>query len=230
MRPNKGEPGTVLKWALIVGVLLYGILSLLLWPFRRAARLLPGRRQRLLDEAAAHYRKAIPGARQLLQVLGEGNPDLSAKFEAKVGALERELEQLAANKGWPDDMQSEHPWSVAIDLLENAKLIGGIDWRGDLGSLKKEMAPLLRKSAIKFDWSFLKDLESAGNGDKLKNENLIPLVARKMAEQGRILAQVADGSDNYLFAICTPDQFSRIEALADGNYAIRNFAVDRVAV
>lgn len=87
MRPNKNAPGAVLKWALIVGVLLYGILSLLVWPFRRAARLLPGRRQRLLDEASARYRKAIPGAKELLQVLGDGNPDLAAKLEAKVGEL-----------------------------------------------------------------------------------------------------------------------------------------------
>jgi hypothetical protein len=225
-REKKDELGVLAKWALVLGLLLYGLVSLLMWPIRRVARLLPGRRQRLVDETSASSRKAIQSGRQLLRVLSENDPDLGAKFDAKADELERELEQLVAGLGWPEDMKSEHPWSVAIDLLEKAKLVGGIDWKSDPGSLKKEIAPLFRRCAIKFDWSFLKELENAGYGDNLSNENLLPLVARKVAEGGHILAQIADGSDNYLFAVCTPEQFSRIDSLAEGDYAIRQFYVD----
>jgi hypothetical protein len=78
---------------------------------------------------------------------------------------------------------------------------------------------------LKFDWAFLGELEQSRESDALKNENLLPNIGRRLVPLGYVLAQVEDGSDNYLFSLCTPEAFSRIEALASGDYAIRNFSL-----
>jgi hypothetical protein len=38
---------------------------------------------------------------------------------------------------------------------------------------------------------------------------------------GYVLAHIDEGSDNYLFALCTPESFSRIESPASAGYAVR---------
>jgi hypothetical protein len=110
-----------------------------------------------------------------------------------------------------------------MDLLEGAEKIGAIDWKADPKDLKKKITPLLRGCGVSFDWAFLRVLEREKQWDSLKNENLLPVVAARLAANGHVLAHIDDGSEGYNFALCTPDEFSRIESLSSGGYADRRF-------
>jgi hypothetical protein len=212
-----------LKWLLLGAVLFYGLFSLFAWPFRLAVRHLPGRRAKLLAAQINHIRGVIPSAQQLVNVLGTGAHELNAKMDMKMRAIEIELDRLVATQGWPEDISSEDPWSIAMDLLEDAERLGVIDWKTSPKDLKKAIALLLRGRGVSFNWAFLRELERDKEWDSLKNENLLPIVAARLAADGHVLAHIDDGSDGYNFALCTPDEFSRIESLSSGGYAVRRF-------
>jgi hypothetical protein len=212
-----------LGWLVLVGVLLYGLVSLLTWPFRQALRHLPGRREKLLRARVNEMREAIPSAQQLVKVLAAGAHELEAKMDKKMRNMEKDLDRLIATEGWPEDIASDDPWSMAMDILEGAERVGGIDHNASPDELKKEIAPLLRRCGISLDWTFLRELERTKDWNSLKNENLLPVVASRLAASGYVLAHIDDGSDSYNFAPCTPDEFSRIESLTWGGYAIRRF-------
>ena len=224
--PRRQDQGmsVALRWFLVFGVVLYGLVSMLVWPFRRAARLIPGRREKMLRDFAAGLRSAIPSATKLVQELGAGDPSLDARMAKSMSELQEALDLAATTRKWPEDLDLKNPWESAIDILERSKFVGAIDHNSDVGELKKALTPLLRKRDLKFDWAFLKDLEASRDGHALKNENLLPSIGRRLATSGYVLAQIDDGSDNYLLSLCTPDSFSRIEALTSGDYAIRQFS------
>lgn len=226
-KPQPSQPDELgaLKWLLLLGVVLYGVFALVAWPFRSAARLIPGRREKLLREACDELRNAIPGATQLVRVLGEGDQDLDAKLDKKIRKLQKQLDLATAEKRWPEDLQTEDPWATAIDILERAKHIGGIDRKSNPEDLRHALAPLFRRRGVVFDWSLLLELERARDWEALKNENLLPHIGRRLLEMGYVLAHIDEGSDNYLFALCTPESFSQIESLSSGGYAVRRFAV-----
>jgi hypothetical protein len=69
----------------------------------------------------------------------------------------------------------------------------------------------------------LRELERAKQFEAMKNENLLPIVGDQLALSGFVFTQIEDGSDNYMFAICTPDAFKLIESLTVAGYSIRRF-------
>jgi hypothetical protein len=158
------------KWLLLLGVFLYGLFALIAWPFRSAARHIPGRREKLLGEACAELRNAIPGATHLVRVLSEGDQELESKLDKKVDKLHKQLDRAPAEKRWREDLQAENPWTTAIDILKRAKRIGAIDWKANPEDLQTAMAPLFRRHGVVFDWSFLHELEKARDWEALKNE------------------------------------------------------------
>jgi len=221
-RQNQGSFGAV-GWLLVFGVILYGLVAMLAWPFRRAIRLIPGRREKMLRDFDVALRSAIPSARKLVQELGAGDSSLDTKMAKKIDELQEALDSAAMERKWPEDIELENPWDSAIDILERARCVGTIDHNSDVDELKKALTPLLRKHELKFDWTFLRALEESRDWHAFKNENLLPVIGHRLAQLGYVLAQVDDGSDNYLFSLCTPESFSRIESLVSGNYAIRRF-------
>jgi hypothetical protein len=215
-----------LKWLLLAGVFLYALASLLAWPFRSIAEHWPGRREKFLRVAIDEINNSIPNARQLVRVLGAGVEGIEAKLEKGIGKIEKKIQRLESEKGWAKDLNGDNPWSIAIDILEKAKRIRGIDWRSDTDELKKAMGPLLSRHELTFDWSFLNDLERNGQFETLKNENLLPFISARLSAIGHILVHVDDGSDNYLLALCTPEVFGQIESLSNGAYSVRRFSHD----
>jgi hypothetical protein len=222
-RQDQGLSGA-LRWFLVFGVVLYGIVATLMWPFRRAMRLIPGRREKMFRAFDVKLRSAIPSAQELVRELAAGDSGLDAKMAKEVDRLQKALDLAARERKWPEDIDVENPWNSAIEILERAKCVGAIDHKANVDELKMALTPLLRKRRLKFDWTFLKGLEESRDWHALKNKNLLPILSDRLAPFGYVLTQVDDGSDNYLFGLCTPESFCRIESLASGDHAIRRFS------
>jgi hypothetical protein len=224
-RQPKQDSLGALGWFIVLGVLLYGLFAMLAWPFRRAMRLVPGRQEKTLRAFSADLRTEIPDAIKLVQELGAGVPGLDTKMTHRLDKLQDALNVAAAERKWPEDLELESPLYSAIEILEKAKCVGAIEHRSDMNELKKALNPLLRKQGVKFDWDFLKELEDARDWAAFKNENLLPTIGDKLNSLGYVFTHIDDGSDNYIFSLCTSESFSRLESVASGGYAIRRFAL-----
>ena len=186
--------------------------------------MVPGRREKMFRAYSARLNNAIPSATKLVQELGADVPGLDTKMNHKMEKLLQALGVAAAKRTWPEDLDLENPWDSAIEILERAKCLGAIDHHSDVNELRDALNTLLRKRGIKFDWTFLKEAEGSRDRNALKNENLLPSIGEKLEALGCVFARVDDGSDNYVFSLCTPESFARIESLASDGYAVRRFS------
>jgi hypothetical protein len=221
---NRGPSG-ILSWLIVLGVVLYGLVAIITWPFRRAVRLIPGRREKMLRVFSAELSNAIPGATKFVQELGAGVPGLEATMTQEMRRLQEALDIAASERKWPEDLELENPWESAIDVLERAKCIGAIDHNSDVNELRKSLNPLLKRQGVKFDWTFLKELEESCDSNALKNENLLPRIGSRLNSLGYVLVHIDSGDDNFYFCVCAPELFSRVEPLANGGCAIRRFSL-----
>lgn len=85
--------------------------------------------------------------------------------------------------------------------------------------MREELDPLLARHGIALDWRFADELEEARQWARLKNQNLLPRVGAEVAKHGLVLTHINEGSDNYLMAVCAPDQFAAIDGLCDSDGA-----------
>lgn len=201
---------------LIAGLVLWGIV---LWPFqslwRVLSRRLPGARLRHNTKAVARLERTCRFIEALVQVLGADMPELAAQTARRTSRARRRLQDHVASGRWAEDGQDEDLWTFPLTQLEKAARVGAIDWRGDLDDLKRSLAPLLARQGANLDWSFVAALEKAGNWNALRNENLLPELARRLSEQGHVLVRINDGSDNYVLALCSGDEFARLDGVGD---------------
>ena len=100
----------------------------------------------------------------------------------------------------------------------------GIDWRGDDGDLRQSLAPLLKRRGISLDWSFVKRIEATADWEALRNTNFLPVVGDEVEKHGFVLAQVVEGSDEYMFAHLSPDERSQIDGLTCRSFSIRRLS------
>jgi len=104
---------------------------------------------------------------------------------------------------------------AACAVLQWHGYISDIDHRSDTDELKEALDPLLERRGIPdFDWSFIDDLEAAENWEALKNDNLLPIVAKHVARRGAVMIFVNPGTgDNYDFAVGSRAQYEQLRAL-----------------
>jgi len=88
------------------------------------------------------------------------------------------------------------------------------------------MTPLLAQHGIELDWAFISDLENSNDWNSLKNENLLPIVGQHLAAHGVILVGIEEGTDRYLFAVCT-QRFAEIASLSHEHRAVCRLATQR---
>ena len=220
---NKRE-SAVLLWIILIAGLIAGLFSLLTWPFRAVVKRLPGRREKALQEAIDELKNDIQASRLLLQVLRAGDAKSSSRLEKRIEGAERQMNEVVDAKGWPEDLDEHGPGELAFELLDKANVVSGIDWRGDPEELRKSLTPLLKQRGISLDWSFVKAIEAMGDGEALRNTNFLPVVGDQVEKLGFVLAQVAEGSDSYQFAVCTPDEFTKIDGLTCRSFTIRRLS------
>jgi hypothetical protein len=216
---NKGD--TAFLWIVLFLGALIGLISMLTWPFRAIARRLPGRREKELQAAIDRLQIDIQAALQLLQVLRPDDSRLSSKVNKRIASTDARISEVIDAKGWPEDLDEHGPGELAVELLAKAGVIDGMDWRSDPDSLRQCLDPLLKRRGISMDWSFVQAIEATGDGEALRNTNFLPVVGDHVERHGFVLAQVEEGSDAYTFAVCSPDEFSRIDGLNCGSFKIR---------
>ena len=215
------KESTILLWIILIGGLIAGLISLLTWPFRAIARRLPGRREKELDAAIDVLQEDIRASRLLLPVLLPGDSKSSAKLEKRIASTEKKIAEVVGEKGWPEDLDEHGPGELAVHLLDKSDMVGGIDWRGTPEDLEQSLTPLLRRRGVSLDWSFVKAIEAAGDFEALRNVHFLPVVGDHVEKLGLVLAQVAEGSDAYVFAVCSPEEFSKIDGLKCRSFTIR---------
>jgi hypothetical protein len=215
---------STLFWFLIIAGLLMGIVSLLGWPFRTIARRLPGRREKLLQGAIEERRADIEASRQLLSVLAPGNRKAAARLEKSIEKAESEIAGIAREKGWPEDFVGRGPGALLVEILQEIGIVSGIDWRGSEEDLATSLTPLLQRRGVALDWKFVQEILAVGGGEALRNSVLLPVVGDRVAKLGYVLAHVVDGSDSYQFAVCTPEEFLRIDGLTCRSFTIRGIS------
>lgn len=211
-------------WIILVIGAVAGLFSLLTWPIHALIRRLPGRRERELQAEIDVLRKDIGDARLLFQVLRPDDQKSMARLEKRIASTERQIAEAVDAKGWPEDLDQHGPGELAVELLEKAKVVSGIDWRGAPDELRTCLSSLLKRRALSLDWNFVKALEATGNGEALRNTNLLPVVGDQVEKLGFVLAHVVDGSDNYQFAVCSPDEFAQIDGLTCRSFTIRRLS------
>jgi hypothetical protein len=200
------------------------LFSALTWPFRAIARRLPGRREKELQTAIDELQADIRASRLLLETLGRGDSKLSAKIDKRTAATEARMKEVVEAKGWPEDLDQHEPGELAVELLAKAGVIDGMDWRSDPDDLRSCLTPLLKRRGISLDWSFVKAIEATNDGEALRNTNFLPIVGDHVEKLGFVLAQVLEGSDAYTFAVCSPDEFTRIDGLTCRSFTIRRLS------
>jgi hypothetical protein len=195
------------------------ILGLIVWPFEALyqfiSRRLPGAHKRVAQAELERIRGDAESAVALANGVAPDAPEIAAKIAKYAAANEKELERHIAKGGWAQDFDRNSVWSYALETLQQANRIAAIDWRSEPDELKDALDPLLTRQTVTLDWSFLDALERASDWEALKNENLLPRVASEVAKHGLVLAHINEGSDSYVFAVCTPDQFKAINGLTD---------------
>jgi len=221
---NKRED-TALVWIILVFGLIAGLFSLLTWPFRAIVRRLPGRREKELQAAIDELQMDIQASRRLLQVLRLDKPKLSVKADKRIEGTERRIKEVVDAKGWPEDLDEHGPGELVVELLTEAGVIDGMDWRSDPDALRPCLNPLLKRRGISLDWSFVKAIEATGDGEALRNTNFLPVVGDQVEKLGFVLAHVEEGSDAYFFAVCSPDEFAKIDGLTCRSFTIRRLSV-----
>lgn len=117
----------------------------------------------------------------------------------------------------------EDAWRDAVDVLTDAQRLGSIDWRSEPDELQAALDPLLQRHAVALDWSFLDALERAGDWQAIKNENLLPRVAQELTKHNLVLAHIDEGTDAYVFAVCTPQEWAAIAGLRGGHLKVGRF-------
>jgi hypothetical protein len=200
------------------------LFSALTWPFRAIARRLPGRREKELQTAIDELQTDIRASRLLLEVLGRGDSKLSAKVEKRIAATEARMKEVVEAKGWPEDLDEHGPGELVVELLAKAGVIDCIDWKSAPDDLRSCLTPLLKRRGISLDWSFVKAIEATNDGKALRNTNFLPIVGDHVEKLGFVLAQVLEGSDSYTFAVCAPDEFTKIDGLTCRSFTIRRLS------
>lgn len=211
-------------WLVLFLGLIVMLFSALTWPFRAIARRLPGRREKELQTAIDELQADIRAARLLLEVLGPGDLKLSAKIEKRIAGTEGRMKEVVEANGWPEDLDEHGPGELAVELLAKAGVIDGMDWRSDPDDLRRCLTPLLKRRGISLDWSFVKAIEATSDGEAPRNTNFLPIVGDHVEKLGFVLAQVVEGSDAYTFAVCSPDEFSKIDGLTCSSFTIRRLS------
>lgn len=112
-------------------------------------------------------------------------------------------------------MTSTSDWSRIVGALEKAGRLGSIDWRSEPDELQEALDPLLAQQGVTLDWSFVAALDEAGDWEALKNENFLPRVAAEVAKHGLVMAHINEGTDAYVFAVCTPEEFVKIDGVSE---------------
>jgi len=215
---------SILLWIILVGGLIVGLFSLITWPFRAIARRLPGRREKLLQSAIDELRSDVAAARQLLRVLANDNPKSAASLEKAIQKTEHKLAEVESRKGWPEDLEGDGPGVLAIELLVDAGVANGMDWRSSPEDLQECLAIPFKRRGISLDWGFVKEIEAARDWEALRNARFLPVVGDQVQKLGFVLAQIVEGSDAYYFAICTPEQFAQVDGLSCRSFTIRRLS------
>jgi hypothetical protein len=184
----------------------------------------PGARLRHNDKAVARLGKTCSFIEALVRVLAADMPELAAQTAQRTKRARKRLQDQVAAGGWAEDCQDEDVWTFPLTQLEKTARVCAIDWRGDPDDLERALAPVLAQRAASLDWSFVAALEKAENWNALRNENLLPELARRLSEQGHVLARINDGSDNYVFALCSADEFAMLDDVGDESVYIGKFA------
>jgi hypothetical protein len=216
--------GSGFLWVVLFLGLIALLFSVLTWPFRAIARRLPGRRERELQTAIDDLQADIRASRLLLEVLGPLDSKSSAKVDKRIAATEGHIKEIVEAKGWPEDLDEHGPGELAVELLGEAGVIDGMDWRSDPDGLRGCLSPLLKRRGISLDWSFVNAIEATSDGEALRNTNFLPIVGDHVEKLGFVLAQVLEGSDAYTFAVCSPDEFTRIDGLTCRSFTIRRLS------
>jgi hypothetical protein len=211
-------------WVILFAGLIVMLFSALTWPFRAIARRLPGRREKELQTAIDELQADIRASQLLLEVLGRGDSKLSAKLYKRIAATEGRMKQVVEAKGWPEDLDQHGPGELAVELLAEAGVIEGMDWRSAPDDLRMCLTPLLERRGISLDWNFVKAIEATNDGEALRNTNFLPIVGDHVEKLGFVLVQVVEGSDSYTFAVCSPDEFTRVDGLTCSSFTIRRLS------
>jgi len=124
----------------------------------------------------------------------------------------------------PKSAADVSPFWAALNALERNSYAGGIDWRSDADELIAALNPVLERRQINnFDWSFINELIAAEDSESLRNDNLLLILGRKIAERGFILAWINTLGDNYEFTVLTPEQFAQIDSLKGTDFYVDRF-------
>jgi len=220
---NKKDDGLLL-WIILFLGLIAGLFSLVTWPFRAVVRRLPGRREKELQAAVDDIRVDMRASKQLLHALLAGDSKSAAKLDERLDSQERKIAEVTGAQGWPEDLEGDGPGVLVLKLLEKARIVDGVDWRSDPDAVKECLDPLLRRRGITLDWSFVKAIEATGDAEALRNTHFLPRVGDEVEKHGVVLAHVAEGSDAYFFAVCSREEFSRIDGLTCRSFTIRRLS------
>jgi hypothetical protein len=158
----------------------------------------------------------------LTRVLSHNSPSVIDKVRLSIENPRRYFAEFGKNGHFFKSANDVDPVFAAHEHLVEEGFVGFIDWRSDPDELVTAVVPLLEKAGIEeFDWSFVKELESAGNEELLKNENLLNLVRDKLGMNGAVLVHFFMGWDNYDFALISEEDYNIIKHISGGSFAVR---------
>jgi hypothetical protein len=124
------------------------------------------------------------------------------------------LAAVLLSEGEPSPAQLHALLERAIHLGR----LGCVDWREETAGIVNAGNKMLQcVSAVGFDWSFIDHLGDIGEGEVLRNNNVLCHLRDQLAQVGLRLVHLEVGDDAYRFAILVPEAFERIHRMAKKN-------------
>jgi hypothetical protein len=101
-----------------------------------------------------------------------------------------------------------------LDAAIDQGALACIDWREETAGIINGADGMLARLGRTVDWSFVDHLTDMGQGEVLRNPNVLSHLRDQLQQIGLRLAHIDVGDDAYRFAVLAPDDFERINGMA----------------